>query len=214
MSTSLQWLQWAQLGGPALIVLLALSIAALTIAIVKFWEFWETRIWRREFVARAADAWQRRQFDQALAILQRERGPLAQVMEHALAQLRAGYDLEAAREASAHYAQEKLDDARSLLRPLEVIAMLAPLIGLLGTVLGMIRVFRDLEQAGGELAAGALSGGLWEALLTTAAGLAVAIVALAAFHLLDRMVERLQLDMEGALTRIYARPPAVRAHAA
>ena len=213
MSSTLQWLQ---LGGPALLVLLALSVGALTITIVKFWEFFELRIWRRDFVARAAEAWQRRQADQALAILQAQRGPLAQVMQHAVAQLRGGLDDAAAREQAAQYAQEKLDDERGLLRPLEVIAMLAPLVGLLGTVLGMIRVFQRLQQAGGDVNPVALSGGLWEALLTTAAGLAVAIVALAAFHLLDRTVERLQLDMEGALTRIFARQqqPLRAAHAA
>ena len=84
---------------------------------------------------------------------------------------------------------------------------MAPLIGLLGTVMGMIQAFRQLQAAGDRVSPAVLSGGLWEALLTTAGGLAVAIVALVAFNYLDRRVERLQQRMESALTALLTSGP-------
>lgn len=194
------------LGGPILWILVLLSIAALTLVIVKLWEFSEIRIGHRGFVEEVLGAWSEGQRDQALARLSSERGPLAELMRAAMSRCRERCDTTDARlrEALTQLAVDRLESARGLLRPLEVIAMLAPLLGLLGTVLGMIQVFRRLEQAGDRVSASILSGGLWEALLTTAAGLGVAIVALAAFHFLDRQVERLHRAMESALSRIFA----------
>lgn len=96
----------------------------------------------------------------------------------------------AADAAARHMAQEKQIEkagvraARRELRPLEfglgmlsMIAMLSPLIGLLGTVIGMIGAFRALDEAGGAVDPSVLSAGIWVALLTTAAGLIVAIPA-------------------------------------
>lgn len=195
------------LGGPILWILLLLSIATVTLVIVKLWEFSEIRIWRRAFVEGALTAWSAGRADQALALASAERGPLAEVMAAAMSGGRksteAGVKL---RESVTQLAVDRLESTRSLLRPLEVIAMLSPLLGLLGTVLGMIQVFRRLEKAGDRIDASILSGGMWEALLTTAAGLMVAILALAAFHFLDRQVERLHRAMESALTRIFAGP--------
>lgn len=202
-------LEWLALGGPVMAVLVLLSVAVATLTIVKMWEFSEARVWRRDFVEPALAAWQAGRADQALSQLGKVSGPLAEVMAHAMSECRAPDFQEASgRERVAQAATDRLESARGLLRPLEVIATLAPLLGLLGTVLGMIQVFRRLQAAGERVDPGILSGGLWEALLTTAAGLAVAIVALSAFHFLDRQVERLQHAMESALTRILATRPA------
>lgn len=198
--------EWLSLGGPAMFVLLGLSVAALTLTIVKLWEFFEIRIWQRQFVAGALDAWHRGQPEQALAVLAHTPNPLAEVMSFAIAHRRGGASDAELRELVTQYAADRLEGTRSLLRPLEVISNLAPLLGLLGTVLGMIEVFRRLQEAGDKVNPSILSGGLWEALLTTAAGLAVAILSLSAFHFFDRQVERLHQAMESALTRIFNRP--------
>ena len=195
-----------QLGGPAMWVLLGLSVAVVTIVLVKSWEFWDLKMSRRDFVPRALEAVGRGQPEQALTVLVAQPSPLAEVMTAAVNGLRDPAVTEPRlREQLTQLASEKLEAARSLLRPLEVIAMLAPLLGLLGTVLGMIKVFQKLQAAGDRVNPSILSGGLWEALLTTAGGLTVAIVALAAFHTFDRQIERLRLDMEGALTRLLTR---------
>lgn len=196
--------QWLALGGPVLGILLLLSVAVATLSIVKLWEFAEARIWRRHFVDPALAAFADGRADQAVAQLAASPGLLAEVLTAAMAECRAGPVTAMSRERLGQLAADRLESARSLLRPLEVIASLAPLLGLLGTVLGMIEVFRRLQAAGNQVDVGILSGGLWEALLTTAAGLGVSILALAAFHFLDRQVECVQQAMESALTRILA----------
>lgn len=203
----MQTLELLRLGGPALLVLLVLSVVTVTLGLLKLWEFWEQGLGRRAFSAGALEAWQRGQQDQALAILGVQTSPLALVMAEAIAlHSRKELSEEKQREHIAQFAAEKLESARSLLRPLEVIANLAPLLGLLGTVLGMIEVFQRMQAAGDQVNPSILSGGLWEALLSTAAGLAVAIIALGCFHFFDRQAERLRHDMEAALTRIFTRP--------
>jgi biopolymer transport protein ExbB len=113
---------------------------------------------------------------------------------------------EQAEEFARVYASERLEDTRALLRPIEVIGQLAPLTGLLGTVLGMISAFKTLQIAGENVSPAALSGGIWEALLTTAAGLVVAIPCIATLHFFERRIERMQTELESALTRLFTPP--------
>ena len=89
---------------------------------------------------------------------------------------------------------------------IERIATAAPLIGLLGTALGMIEAFQALETTGTRADPAALAGGIWEALLTTAAGMAVAIPASAALSWFESIADRLRLSMEDVATRVLARP--------
>lgn len=202
-----QAFEWIRLGGPTMVLLVGLSVATVTIVLVKLWEFWDQRIGDRRFVARTLDAWQRGQTDQALTLLGGSPSPLADVMREAITvSVDAARSEAQAREYIEAYAAEKLESLRGLMRPLEVISQLAPLLGLLGTVLGMIQAFRQLQAAGDRVNPAILSGGLWEALLTTAGGLAVAIVALVAFSYLDRQIERLQQRMESVLTALLTRP--------
>lgn len=81
------------------------------------------------------------------------------------------------------------------LRPLEVIATVAPLLGLFGTVLGMIEAFKAMEAAGAQVDPAVLSGGIWQALLTTAVGLGVAIPVSLIHSLFERQHESLSLQM-------------------
>lgn len=196
-------LEWLRLGGPTMGLLLLLSVATVTIVLVKLWEFWDQRIWDQRFVALALDAWQRGSAEQALTALSASPSPLADVLREAIT-VRGDATIGEARqrERIESVAAQRLDALRGLLRPLEIISQLAPLLGLLGTVLGMIQAFKQLQAAGDRVSPAILSGGLWEALLTTAGGLAIAIVALTAFSYLERQIERLQQRMEAALTRV------------
>lgn len=81
------------------------------------------------------------------------------------------------------------------LRPLEVIATVAPLLGLFGTVLGMIEAFKAMEAAGAQVDPAVLSGGIWQALLTTAVGLGVAIPVSLIHSLFERQHESLSIQM-------------------
>ncbi|MGR3541375.1 MAG: MotA/TolQ/ExbB proton channel family protein [Hasllibacter sp.] len=114
-----------------------------------------------------------------------------------------------AREAVARTAGEArraaalrgLAEARAGLRGLEVVATVAPLLGLLGTVLGMIAAFQALQESGAAADPSVLAGGIWEALLTTAAGMAVAIPATAALSFFEGRAERLAVDLEEIAAR-------------
>ena len=75
-------------------------------------------------------------------------------------------------------------------RTLAILGNTAPLLGLLGTIMGMIKAFMVIEAAGGKVDAQALAGGIWEAMLTTGVGLAVAIPVLLTLHLLEGMADR------------------------
>lgn len=199
--------EWLQLGGVAMLLLLALSLVAATVVVVKIWEFWEWRLARRAFVDRVIDAWRRRHPEQAMAQLAAEPSPLAAVLATALAALgESGVREDQARERAAQDAVARLERMRSGFRVLELIGQLAPLLGLFGTVLGMIEAFRALQDAGGDVRPALLAGGIWQALLTTAAGLAVAMPVIAALNALERVVEAQRLAMETALTRLFTQP--------
>lgn len=88
------------------------------------------------------------------------------------------------------------------IRLLELVGMIAPLLGLLGTVLGMIQSFRSLEMAEGAANAAILAGGIWQALLTTAAGLVVAIPAVVGAAILQARVEAGTTEMERLIGRV------------
>ena len=139
--------------------------------------------------------------------LGRERNPVARVLETALRG--AGGDVRGdtlAREEVARVAGLQLDTLRSGLRALALIASISPLIGLLGTVIGMIAAFQTLQEAGNRVDPSILSGGIWVALLTTAAGLIIAIPAAAAHNWMEGIVYRAQRAMEDAATQVFTRP--------
>ncbi|WP_172327780.1 MotA/TolQ/ExbB proton channel family protein [Mangrovicoccus sp. HB161399] len=125
--------------------------------------------------------------------------------------LSAAYDALGQRHFSADDAEAELErvargllcEARSGLKLLELIATIAPLLGLLGTVIGMISAFQALQEAGSRADPAMLAGGIWEALLTTAAGMAVAIPATMALSWLESVSDRLAHDFEDLGTRVF-----------
>ncbi len=88
---------------------------------------------------------------------------------------------------------------------LSFVAQAAPLFGLLGTVLGMVDLFAGMELAGSEVSTATLSAGIWKALLTTAAGLLIAIPTLAAHLWFTRQLDALQLRLETGIGRVLER---------
>jgi biopolymer transport protein ExbB len=86
-------------------------------------------------------------------------------------------------------------------RTLKVIGLIAPLLGLLGTILGMIEAFKVLQDTGVQADPTLLAGGIWEALLTTALGLAVAIPAIAAFNLIESRIDNFRQQASVIVSR-------------
>jgi len=91
---------------------------------------------------------------------------------------------------------EQLIRMESGLRTLAWLGNTAPLLGLFGTITGMIKAFQVIEAAGGKVDAQALAGGIWEAMVTTGAGLAVAIPILLLLHLIEGHVDRRAKSMQ------------------
>lgn len=110
------------------------------------------------------------------------------------------------REEISRVAAGELFRQRKGLRALELVATIAPLVGLLGTVLGMVAAFQALEAAGSRADPSDLAGGIWEALLTTAAGMAVAIPASAALTWFESIADRAQGRIEDMVTRLLLTP--------
>jgi biopolymer transport protein ExbB len=92
-------------------------------------------------------------------------------------------------------------------RTLGILGNTAPLLGLLGTILGMIKAFMVIEQAGGRVDAQALAGGIWEAMLTTGVGLVVAIPILLLLHFLEGMADRRAHSMRSCASLLLEQLP-------
>jgi biopolymer transport protein ExbB len=89
-----------------------------------------------------------------------------------------------------------LEQLENHLNTLAAIARISPLLGLLGTVTGMILAFKQVEALGGQVNVEVLAGGIWEALLTTAVGLSIAIPTMAAFNYFEARVEKTRSRMQ------------------
>ena len=195
--------QLLQQGGAIMYVLLLLSILATAIILLKLYQFYRSGLSRTDFIDQAVAAVQQGEHDQALQILARQNNPVARVLESAI---RFGSDPAVpSRDVEAEVSRVGSGQIRAMeswLRGLSSIAHLSPLLGLLGTVTGMIAAFMNLEAAGSRVDPSILSGGIWEALLTTAFGLTVAIPAMAAFYYLEGRVDQVRALMKDASVRI------------
>ncbi len=196
-------LELLQAGGPVVAILLAMSVTAFAIVLVKLMQFRGCRLGDRRTAYEALRLWQEGRSGAALARVRGSKNPVAQALACALRGQRRGLPEAKVREEVLRFGGDVLATLRFWFRPLEVIASLAPLLGLFGTVLGMITAFRQLEAAGNQVNPAILSGGIWEALLTTAVGLAVAIPTVAVLNWLERTVDRLAHDMDSVVTRVF-----------
>ncbi len=162
-------LRIAEIGGPVVMILIAASLMTLTIVLYKIWQFSAAGVGRHAALSEAVAAWDAGDRSGARAALARSRSYLAPVIDMALS---AGRDAENRLEAEAEMRFARLERG---LRFLDSVAQLAPLLGLFGTVLGMIEAFQSLQDAGSQVDPSILAGGIWVALLTTAVGLVVAM---------------------------------------
>lgn len=192
-----------RLGGPVVAILLIMSVIALTIIIVKLWQFSHMRMRDQRTARSALNIYQGGNIEAAISTAHRSRNPAAQVLASAIENRTRNLPEAVIREELLRLGGDLLESMRSYFRPLEVIASLAPLLGLFGTVLGMIEAFQDLQQAGSQVDPAILAGGIWQALLTTAVGLAVAMPVIAVLNWFERRVDRLAHDMDSIVTQVF-----------
>lgn len=191
-------------GGPILAVLLVLSLLSVTIIVLKTVELWRVR---RGSAARAAATAALREGDLAAARagFAAGRSPVDGIALAGIAHLGRSGPLAAIEKSLVLDGNDVVAGLFRHIRVLELVAMVSPLLGLLGTVLGMIQSFRELELAEGAANAALLAGGIWQALLTTAAGLVVAIPAAAAAVLLSQRAEASARDVEQVIGAVLVR---------
>ncbi len=164
-----------QLGGPVVTVIACLSVVALALILVKVYEFLYCGIGGAKRGREVVHLWQRGRHDEAKKRLGTPRSAAEKAVATTLQSLEqrvAKADIE---ERVGVQAAGDLHHFSKGIRALEAIAQVAPLIGLFGTVLGMIEAFQALQSAGSNVDPSALAGGIWVALMTTAAGLGVAM---------------------------------------
>ncbi|MBA1147247.1 MotA/TolQ/ExbB proton channel family protein [Ectothiorhodospiraceae bacterium WFHF3C12] len=194
-------------GGVVVVLLLGASLVVVTIVILKIWQFRAARVGDAASARRAADLYASGDAAGALSLLQVSHAPAATILHHVITASRQARPPAQVQDQAARLAADSLERLRAYLKPLEVIATLAPLLGLFGTVLGMIEAFRALELAGNQVSPSLLSGGIWKALVTTAVGLAVAMPAVVFLSWFERRVDREAHEIEITVSRVLTADP-------
>ena len=180
-------------GGWFMLPIILCSIVAIAIVIERFWTLNSNRITPKYVLAQVWTWLKNNQLDSAKLRELRLSSPLGQILAAGL--LTSKYGRTAMVESIEQTAAQVVHDLERYLNTLGTIAAITPLLGLLGTVVGMIRVFSEIMLQGTGNA-NALAGGISEALITTAAGLSVAIPTFMAHRFFARKVDSLVLSLE------------------
>ncbi len=181
-------------GGPMMLVVLLMAVIALVIFVERLLYLHRGQIRSTSFVNGIKNILAKRRLVEALTVCEETPGPVAAVVKAAL--LNASADETRLRYAVQEAALVEIPVLERRIGALAAIAQIAPLVGLLGTVLGMITTFHAFMQGGEYATARALSSGLWQALLVTAGSLIVSIPAYLASHFLGGRVRALVRDVE------------------
>ena len=187
-------IEYVEKGGPLMWLILLCSIVLVAVFAERLFLFHRATIHVGEFLQGLANLLRRRNFAEALHECAGTPGPVARVIHSAIIHHeRPRTELKQIVEESAQLEVPKLE---RYLYVLSTIAYAAPLIGLLGTVTGMMDAFMTLTSQSGYATATDLSGGVYQSLITTSAGLAVGIPAFIAHAYLSARVDSLMHDME------------------
>src|SRR5687767_10545916 len=178
-------------GGPMIWLILLASAVAIVVVIERVLHFHRAQINSMEFLNGVRNVLKRDNVVEALSICDATPGPVARLVKVAILSRDRGRD-----------GLGEVPPLEEKLNLLATIAQIAPLMGLLGTALGFIQIFSALQAKGAQAHLETFAGGIWQALISTAAGLALAIPCYAAYNYLVSRVNSIVLDMEKAATEI------------
>jgi biopolymer transport protein ExbB len=180
-------------GGPFMVPIILCSIAAVGILLERLWTLQRKRVLPQELIKKVTQLADSNQVNEKVIDALEKNSPLGRVLAAALANRDRGRPImmERVEDTGRHVVHE----LERFLNTLGTIASISPLLGLLGTVTGIIRAFNAVMM-GGMGDPRMLAGGISEALITTAGGLAVAIPSFIAYRYLRGKVERIVIDME------------------
>ncbi len=196
-------------GGPVFWLILLTSAVAVVVFIERFLYCHRAQINSIEFLNGVKIVLKRDNVVEALSICDATPGPVARLVKTAI--LNRDHGRDRVREALEEAGLAEVPRLEEKLNLLATIAQIAPLIGLLGTLLGFMQSFYAMQGQGVHAHFGELTDGVWKALVCAAAGIAVAIPAHAGYNYLVSRVNSIVLDMERASTEIVnivAEPPA------
>lgn len=181
-------------GGILIGPILFCSVLALAIFLERLIRFAQVRLRGPELVDRVAKYVREGNDSGALDLAMESNSPMGRVLTHALDV--KDQDRETLETVIVHSTDEEVRELSRYLQALATIGSIAPLLGLLGTVLGMIKAFMVIQQMGGKVNAAVLAGGIWEAMLTTALGLAVALPTMVAHSYLVSRVDKYEAQLK------------------
>jgi biopolymer transport protein ExbB len=187
-------------GGPVIWLILIAAAIAIVVFIERALFCHRSQINSAEFLNGVRNVLKRDNVVEAVSICDATPGPVARIVKAAILNRERGRDL--VREAVEEAGLMEVPRLEDKLNLLATIAQIAPLLGLLGTILGFIRVFMQLQADGLYAHINTLAGGVWESLICAAAGIAVAIPAHAGYNYLISRVNKIVLDMERAAAEI------------
>ena len=193
------------LGGPVVVILLVLSVIALALILLKLVQFWRERVGFHGRSERAMYLWVHGDAVEARRVAEEDRSAVGAALATAM-RLSMGRQLprQIVEEEVGRVALGRLHELQRGFRALDAIAQISPLLGLFGTVLGMIEAFRQLQGAGSAVDPSILAGGIWVALLTTAAGLAVAMPVSLVLTWFETRVENERVAIETTATGFFS----------
>ena len=190
-------------GGILVGPILLCSMVALAIFLERVIRFSQIKISGDGLVEKMSGHIRRGEDEQALELAQVSDTPMGRVLQQGI-EMRAA-DLDTLETVLVHAAEEEVRGFSRYLQILATIGNITPLLGLLGTVLGMIKAFMVIQQTGGKVNASVLAGGIWEAMLTTALGLAVALPTMVAYSYLISRVDKYEAQIQdGSVSLIKA----------
>ena len=188
-------------GGPMMYLIILSSILAFGVVIDRIYNLRKARIDADKFMDGITSVLKRNKIIESIEMCNNTPGPIAHIIKAGI--LKHDRSKPEIKEAVDEAAQLEIPRLEKHLPILATIAHIAPLLGLLGTVTGMIRSFQVIQAKALALTPvnpGDLAGGIWEALLATVAGLAVAIPTYVAYNYLTSQVDSLVYDMERSAT--------------
>jgi len=192
-----------QKGGAIMYPIILCSIIAFGIILERLYYFRKIRIDAVSFMDNIEGTLKRNKIAESVKICEDTEGPIAAIVKAGL--LKHDRSRQEIREAIEDAGHQEVSRLEGHIKILATIAHISPLLGLLGTVVGMAKVFQVIQMktiALNPVGTGDLAGGVWQALLTTALGLIVAIPAIVAYHYLAAKVQDFILDMERSATEL------------
>jgi biopolymer transport protein ExbB len=185
-------------GGPVMGPLLVGSVIGLAIIAERFVFFLRRRLALPRFHRKVAEQVKAGDVPAAIALAAQHRHPVAVITRTYLENL--GYPDALREDILRREGSRCMEEVEAHLRGLSLIAHLAPLVGLLGTVTGLVKSFHIIEKLDGMAQPAQLAAGIWESLLTTVFGLVVAIPCLAAYHAFEQHADRIARRMQFAIS--------------